>query len=172
MPNAVTPLWLQRLQSGVTQLPSLQDATDLLSSHTVTRGTTTEVGQVTVNLVDCTPRSKVTNLILPTEPVSVDWKLGCRQYLYLTENRNIYLQNPIDQTCCLLVWQRKDGGGALATFMTNDVGNLYPKMYWMGATAPTMTATENALDMFSFTYVADLKFYTGMYTQDLEIPSA
>ena len=172
MPSAEKPLWLQRLQSGVTQLPSLQDATDLLSSNTVTRGTTTEVGQVTVNWVDCTTRSKVTNLILHTEPVSVDWKLGCRQYLYLTENRNIYLQNPLDQTCCLLVWQRKAAGDATITFMEYETNPLYPKVYWMGGVAPTMTATLDVLDMFSLTYITALGFYTGMYSQDLRVPLA
>jgi hypothetical protein len=106
-------------------------------------------------------------------PVSVDWKRGCRQYLYLTENRNIYLQNPLDQTCCLLVWQRKASAPfATITFMDSFTNVLYPKIYWAGGTAPVMTATLDTFDMLSFTYIEALKLYTGMYTQDLRVRTA
>jgi hypothetical protein len=70
-----------------------------------------------------------------------------------------------------LVWQRKAAGDATITFKVNDVGLLYPAVYWMDATAPTMTATLNAFDMFSFTYIEALKLYTGMYTQNLAKPA-
>jgi hypothetical protein len=157
---------------GQTTLPSLGQYTSLFTAgSTVQRGVQKSVGQMVVKWIDCTPYDS-TGAIAATVPVSVDWKRGCRQYLYLTENRNIYLQNPLDQTCCLLVWQRKAAGDATITFMDSFTNALYPKIYWMGGAAPTMTATLNAFDMMSFTYIEALKLYTGMYTQDLRIRTA
>jgi hypothetical protein len=68
-----------------------------------------------------------------------------------------------------LVWQRKAAGDATITFMDSFTNVLYPKIYWMGGVAPVMTATLDVLDMYSFTYVSDLKFYTGMWTQNLKV---
>jgi hypothetical protein len=53
--------------------------------------------------------------------------------------------------------------------MDSFTNALYPKIYWMGGTAPTMTATMMSLDMFSFTYITDLQLYTGMWTQNLKV---
>jgi len=71
-----------------------------------------------------------------------------------------------------LVWQRKAEGDATITFMDSFTNALYPKIYWMGGVAPTMTATLDTFDMLSFTYIETLKLYTGMYTQNLKIRAA
>jgi hypothetical protein len=71
-----------------------------------------------------------------------------------------------------LVWQRKAAGDATITFMDSFTNALYPKIYWMGGEAPVMTATLGSLDMYSFTYVTDLAFYTGMWTSDLRVRTA
>jgi hypothetical protein len=71
-----------------------------------------------------------------------------------------------------LVWQRKAAGDATITFMDSFANALYPKIYWMGGVAPTMTATLDAFDMLSFVYIADLKLYAGMFTQDMRIRTA
>jgi hypothetical protein len=71
-----------------------------------------------------------------------------------------------------LVWQRKAAGDATITFMDSFANALYPKIYWMGGVKPTMTTAENTFDMMSFTYIEDLKLYTGMYTQNLKIRTA
>ena len=163
---------LQNRLSGGAQLPTLGEFQSMLTAGTsVQRGVQKSVGQTVVKWIDCTPYSS-DGTITATVPVSVDWKRGCRQYLYLTENRNIYLQNPLDQTCCLLVWQRKAAGDATITFMDSFTNVLYPKIYWMGGVAPVMTATLNSFDMMSFTYIEALKLYTGMYTQNLAIRTA
>jgi len=161
-----------RLRGGASGLPTSGDFDRVFQrGSTYKAGTTTTVGQESVKWVDCTPYNE-DKTIKTSVPVSVDWKRGCRQYLYLTENRNIYLQNPLDQTCCLLVWQRKAAGDATITFMDSFTNALYPKIYWMGGVAPTMTATLNSFDMMSFTYITDLALYTGMYTQNLAIRTA
>jgi hypothetical protein len=170
--NPVNPTIAKLQAGGFTSLPTLGEYTNLLTAGAlVARGVQKSVGQTVVKWVDCTPYDS-TGAIAATVPVSVDWKRGCRQYLYLTENRNIYLQNPLDQTCCLLVWQRKAAGDATITFMDSFTNALYPKIYWMGGVAPTMTATLDVFDMMSFTYIEALKLYTGMYTQDLRIRTA
>jgi hypothetical protein len=161
-----------RLRGGASGLPTSGDFDRVFQrGSTYKAGTTKTVGQESVKWIDCTPYDS-TGAITATVPVSVDWKRGCRQYLYLTENRNIYLQNPLDQTCCLLVWQRKAAGDATITFMDSFTNALYPKIYWAGGEAPVMTATLNAFDMMSFTYIEALKLYTGMYTQNLAIRTA
>jgi hypothetical protein len=71
-----------------------------------------------------------------------------------------------------LVWQRKAAGDATITFMDSFTNILYPKIYWAGGEAPVMTATLDTLDMFSFTYIEALKFYAGMFTQDMRIRTA
>lgn len=158
-----------RLRSGASSLPTSGDFDRIFQrGSTYSAGTQQSVGQQSVKWVDCTPYNEDKS-IKTAVPVSVDWKRGCRQYLYLTENRNIYLQNPLDQTCCLLVWQRKAEGDATITFMDSVTNALYPKIYWMGGEAPVMTATLDAFDMMSFTYIEALQLYTGMYTQDLRI---
>lgn len=163
----LTPIQALVAQGGFGHLPSTSEFQNLLTAGTsVQRGTQKYVGQTVVKWVDCTPYNE-DKTIKTAVPVSVDWKRGCRQYLYLTENRNVYLLNPLDQTCCLLVWQRRAGGNATITFMDSFANVLYPKIYWVGGVAPTMTATLDAMDMFSFTYIEALKLYTGMYTQDM-----
>jgi len=170
--SPLTPIQALVAQGGFGRLPSTAEFQNLLTAGTsVQRGAQKSVGQTVVKWVDCTPYSS-DGTITPTVPVSVDWKRGCRQYLYLTENRNIYLQNPLDQTCCLLVWQRKAAGDATITFMDSFTNILYPKIYWAGGEAPVMTATLDTLDMFSFTYIEALKFYAGMFTQDMRIRTA
>jgi len=162
----------ERLAGGASSLPTSGDFDRIFQrGSTNTAGTQQATGQQSVKWIDCTPYN-TDKSIKTTVPVSVDWKRGCRQYLYLTENRNIYLQNPLDQTCCLLVWQRKAAGDATITFMDSFTDALYPKIYWMGGVKPTMTATLDALDMMSFTYIEALQFYTGMWTQDLRIRTA
>jgi hypothetical protein len=162
----------ERMQGGASSLPTSGDFDRVFQrGSTHKAGTTTTIGQESVGWVDCTPYN-TDKSIKTTVPVSVDWKRGCRQYLYLTENRNIYLQNPLDQTCCLLVWQRKAAGDATITFMDSFTDALYPKIYWMGGVAPTMTATLDAFDMLSFTYIEALKLYTGMWTSDLRVRTA
>jgi hypothetical protein len=157
------------MEDGASGLPTSGDFDQVFQrGSSYVAGTSTAIGQQSVKWVDCTPYNEDKS-IKATVPVSVDWKRGNRQYLYLTENRNIYLQNPLDQTCCLLVWQRKAAGDATITFMDSFTNALYPKIYWMGGTAPTMTATLDAFDMMSFTYIEALKLYTGMYTQNLKV---
>jgi hypothetical protein len=163
---------VQRLQGGAGSMPTSGDFDRVFQRGSTYRaGTATSVGQESVKWIDCTPHNEDKTIKI-TVPVSVDWKRGCRQYLYLTENRNIYLQNPLDQTCCLLVWQRKAAGDATITFMDSFTNALYPKIYWMTGVAPTMTATLDAMDMLSFVYIADLKLYAGMYTQDMRVRTA
>ena len=158
-----------RLRGGAGGMPTSGDFDRVFQrGSTYKAGTTTAVGQESIKWVDCTPYNE-DKTIKTSVPVSVDWKRGCRQYLYLTEDRNIYLQNPLDQTCCLLVWQRKAAGDATITFMDSFINALYPKIYWMGGTAPTMTATLDVFDMFSLTYITDLQLYTGMWTQNLKV---
>jgi hypothetical protein len=161
---------LARLRGGAGSMPTSGDFDRVFQrGSTYKAGTTIAVGQESIKWIDCTPYNE-DKTIKTTVPVSVDWKRGCRQYLYLTENRNIYLQNPLDQTCCLLVWQRKASAPfATITFMDSFTNALYPKIYWMGGVKPTMTATLDVLDMYSFTYISDLKFYTGMWTQNLKV---
>jgi len=162
----------ERLAGGASSLPTSGDFDRIFQrGSTNTTGTQQSTGQQSVKWIDCTPYN-TDKSIKTTVPVSVDWSRGCRQYLYLTENRNIYLQNPLDQTCCLLVWQRKAAGDATITFMDSFANALYPKIYWMGGVAPTMTATLDVFDMLSFTYIEALKLYTGMYTQNLAIRTA
>jgi hypothetical protein len=156
-------------KENVTRPSTIGDFQSLSTAGTsVQRGVQKSVGQTVVKWVDCTPYSS-DGTITASVPVSVDWKRGCRQYLYLTENRNIYLQNPLDQTCCLLVWQRKAAGDATITFMDSFTNALYPKIYWMGGVAPVMTATLDVLDMYSFVYIEALKLYAGMFTQNCAI---
>jgi len=164
----------ERLRGAASSLPTQGDFDRVFQRGSTYRaGTEQSVGQQSIKWVDCTPRNADGTLNTgATVVVSVDWKRGCRQYLYLDQNRNIYLLNPLDQTCCLLVWQRKDGGGATITFMDSFADPLYPKIYWMGGVAPTMTTTENAFDMYSLTYIEALKLYTGMWTQDLRVRTA
>jgi hypothetical protein len=159
-----------RLRGGAGSMPTAGDFDRVFQrGSTYKAGTTTSVGQESIKWIDCTPYNE-DKTIKTTVPVSVDWKRGCRQYLYLTENRNIYLQNPLDQTCCLLVWQRKASAPfATITFMDSFTNVLYPKIYWMGGVAPVMTATLDVLDMYSLTYITDLGFYTGMWTQNLKV---
>ena len=164
---------LAKLKSGGwlgSHLPTSAEFQSLTTAGTtVNRGVTKSVGQDVVKWIDCTPRNLSDNTIKTLAPVSVDWSRGCRQYLYLTEDRDIYLLNSLDQTCCLLVWQRKDGGGATITFKDSFTNALFPKIYWAGGVAPTMTTTENAFDMLSFVYVEALKLYVGMFTQNCAI---
>lgn len=170
--NPVNPIIAKLQAGGFGRLPTLGEFQSLQTAGTsVQRGVQKSVGQAVVKWIDCTPYNE-DKTIKVTVPVSVDWKRGCRQYLYLTENRNIYLQNPLDQTCCLLVWQRKAEGNATITFMDSFANALYPKIYWMGGAAPTMTATLDAIDMLSFVYIADLQLYAGMYTQDMRVRTA
>jgi hypothetical protein len=171
--SQVNPILAKLNGGGFGHLPTSAEFQSLTTAgSSVQRGVQTSVGQTVVQWVDCTPRNLSDNTIKTTVPVSVDWSRGCRQYLYLTENRNIYLLNPLDQTCCLLVWQRKSGGGATITFMDSFTDALYPKIYWMGGVKPTMTTTENAFDMLSFVYIEDLKLYVGMFTQNCAIRTA
>jgi hypothetical protein len=171
--SAINPILAKLNGGGFGHLPTSEEFQSITTAGTtVNRGVTKSVGQDVVQWIDCTPRNLSDNTIKTTVPVSVDWKRGCRQYLYLTENRNIYLLNPLDQTCCLLVWQRKAAGDATITFMDSFANALYPKIYWMGGVKPTMTATLDVLDMFSLTYIEDLKFYTGMFTQNLKVRTA
>jgi hypothetical protein len=161
-----------RLRGGASGLPTSGDFDRVFQrGSTYKAGTTTTVGQESVKWVDCTPYNE-DKTIKTSVPVSVDWKRGCRQYLYLNEDRIIYLQNPLDQTCCLLVWQRKAEANATFLIVDSFLDALYPKIYWMGGVAPVMTATADTFDMLSFTYIAALKLYTGMYTQDLRIRTA
>ncbi|MFA5379961.1 MAG: hypothetical protein WC455_29645 [Dehalococcoidia bacterium] len=161
-----------RLRSGASGLPSSGDFDRVFQrGSSYQAGTSQSIGQQSVKWVDCTPYDEDKS-IKATVPVSVDWKRGCRQYLYLTENRNIYLLHPLDQTCCLLVWQRKAAGDATITFMDSFTNALYPKIYWAGGAAPTMTATLNAFDMFSFVYIEALQLYAGMFTQNCMIRTA
>jgi hypothetical protein len=162
-----------RMRGGAGSMPTSGDFDRVFQrGSTYKAGTTTAIGQESIKWIDCTPYNE-DKTIKATVPVSVDWKRGCRQYLYLTENRNIYLQNPLDQTCCLLVWQRKASAPfATITFMDSFTNVLYPKIYWAGGTAPVMTATLDTFDMLSFTYIEALKLYTGMYTQDLRVRTA
>ena len=170
--SAINPILAKLNGGGFGHLPTSDEFQSLTTAGTtVNRGVTKSVGQDVVKWIDCTPRNLIDNTIKTLAPVSVDWSRGCRQYLYLTEDRNIYLLNPLDQTCCLLVWQRKAEGASI-TFMDSFINALYPKIYWMGGTAPLMTVNMMALDMFSFTYVVNLGFYTGMYTQNLSIRTA
>ena len=162
----------ERLRGGASSLPTSGDFDRIFQKgSTSVAGTQQATGQQSVSWVDCTPYN-TDKSIKTSVPVSVDWSRGCRQYLYLTENRNIYLLKPLDQTCCLLVWQRKAEGDATITFMDSFTNALYPKIYWMGGVAPTMTATLDTFDMLSFTYIETLKLYTGMYTQNLKIRAA
>ena len=171
--SAINPILAKLNGGGFGHLPTSEEFQSLTTAGTtVNRGVTKSVGQDVVQWIDCTPRNLSDNTIKTTVPVSVDWSRGCRQYLYLTENRNIYLLNPLDQTCCLLVWQRKSGGGATITFMDSFANSLYPKIYWAGGVKPTMTTTENAFDMLSFVYIEDLKLYVGMFTQNCAIRTA
>jgi hypothetical protein len=71
-----------------------------------------------------------------------------------------------------LVWQRKAAGDATITFMDSFTNSLYPKIYWAGGVAPVMTATLDVFDMLSFVYIADLKLYAGMFTQNCKIRAA
>jgi hypothetical protein len=170
--NSVNPIVDKLRSGGFGQLPTLGEFQSLQTAgSSIQRGVQKSVGQTVVKWIDCTPYN-AGKTIKTRVPVSVDWKRGCRQYLYLTENRNIYLQNPLDQTCCLLVWQRKAAGDATITFMDSFTNALYPKIYWAGGTAPVMTATLDTFDMLSFTYIEALKLYTGMWTQDLRIRTA
>lgn len=167
--TVVTNPVAERLSAGALSLPTSGDFDRVFQrGNTYRAGTVQSVGQQSVKWIDCTPYNEDKS-IKTSAPVSVDWKRGCRQYLYLTEDRNVYLLNPLDQTCCLLVWQRKTGGSATITFLDSFDNALYPKIYWVGGTSPTMTATEDALDMYSFTYIKALKFYTGMMTQDMRV---
>jgi hypothetical protein len=168
--NSVNPIIDKLRSGGFGQLPTLGEFQSLQTAgSSIQRGVQKSVGQTVVKWIDCTPYN-TDGTIKTLVPVSVDWKRGCRQYLYLTENRNIYLQNPLDQTCCLLVWQRKASAPfATITFMDSFTNALYPKIYWMGGVKPTMTATLDVFDMLSFTYIADLALYTGMYTQNLKV---
>jgi hypothetical protein len=170
--NSVNPIVDKLRSGGFGQLPTLGEFQSFQTAgSSIQRGVQKSVGQTVVKWIDCTPYN-AGKTIKTRVPVSVDWKRGCRQYLYLTENRNIYLQNPLDQTCCLLVWQRKAAGDATITFMDSFTNALYPKIYWAGGTAPVMTATLDTFDMLSFTYIEALKLYTGMWTQDLRIRTA
>jgi hypothetical protein len=160
---------MARLRGGASTMPTSGDFDRVFQRGSTYRaGTTTAVGQESIKWIDCTPYN-ADKTIKTLVPVSVDWKRGCRQYLYLTENRNIYLQNPLDQTCCLLVWQRKAAGDATITFMDSFTNVLYPKIYWAGGVKPTMTATLDAFDMYSFVYIEALKVYVAMMTQDCKI---
>jgi hypothetical protein len=94
--SAINPILAKLNGGGFGHLPTSEEFQSITTAGTtVNRGVTKSVGQDVVQWIDCTPRNLSDNTIKTTVPVSVDWKRGCRQYLYLTENRNIYLQNPL-----------------------------------------------------------------------------
>ena len=92
---------------------------------------------------------------------TVDWSLGNTHRIILDENCTITLTNPVDggKYSITLV---QDGTGT-NTVTWADEANIY---WGDGGTAPTITATANAISLCTFLYDGTLSKYLGACSLD------
>jgi hypothetical protein len=110
--------------------------------------------------------------------IVIDLSNGPNQYVVLGENKKIWIPSKPDDelmfsiivmqdhTVCYTVDWEINGGDQETDGM--------PIVYWPGGEEPVMTATIDAVDMYSLTWMAFLNdgkgAYVGMTTQDMRVP--
>jgi len=110
--------------------------------------------------------------------IVIDLANGPHQFIVLGENKTIWIPSkPDDELMFSLLILQDSTGGWTVDWQINggdQATDGLPLVYWPGGEEPTMTATADACDMYSFTWIAALNAgkgaYVGMATQDLEIP--
>jgi hypothetical protein len=100
------------------------------------------------------------NGTLGSGTVDIDWNNGNNQKATLDENVTLTFTNPPDICHLTLRLIQDAGAGNTVTF---------PSINWAGGTAPTVTATANAVDVISLYYYGSSN-YVGSALQDVSTP--
>jgi len=94
--------------------------------------------------------------------VTVDWDAGNVHYMVLDAGANtITLTNPLSGGRYILNLQQSAAGAA--STVTFD-----PVPYWAGGTPPTLTATNDAIDVITFEYSSTIGKYVGSALLDVK----
>jgi hypothetical protein len=112
--------------------------------------------------------------------IVIDLANGPNQYVVLGENKNIWIPSkPDEELMFSIVVMQDDTGDWTVNWQINGGDQAIdglPIVYWPGGEEPVMTATIDAVDMYSLTWMAFLNdgkgAYIGMTTQDMRIPTA